>query len=241
MIRDILKAMRDYAGGLVAPDLCPVCGSELLDGEHGICLQCLMALPRCMSGSRQILTEFLSNGVAPQGIAASWFRYDSESRIAEVIRRAKYDDRPALMYSLGRQFARELMVEREAGFALSDVDVLLPVPMHWRKRMKRGYNQSEEVARGIAEASGIPVGDNLIAIESHGTQTRRSAAERRANMEGKIGVEAPAELDGLNIAIVDDIVTTGATVFECVRAISRSGARPATIGVLSLAISARNI
>lgn len=239
MIKDILKALRDYAGGLAAPDLCPVCGSELLEGEYGICLQCLMALPRCLTGCRQPLTEFLSNGVAPEGIAASWFRYDPLSSMADVIRKAKYDDRPALIYSLGRQFARELMATPLPGMPLGDVDVLLPVPMHWRKRMKRGYNQSEEVARGISRESGIPVGDNLVAVAPHGTQTRRTAADRRANMEGKIAVEAPAELDGLNIAIVDDIVTTGATIVECVRAISRSGARPATIGVLSLAIAGK--
>ena len=83
MIKDILKALRDYAGGLAAPDLCPVCGSELLEGEYGICLQCLMALPRCLTGSRQPLTEFLSNGVAPEGIAASWFRYDPLSSMAD--------------------------------------------------------------------------------------------------------------------------------------------------------------
>lgn len=237
MMRDILNALREYAGGLVAPNLCPVCGSELLDGENCLCLQCLVSLPRCITGSRTTLEEYLSNGIAPAGIARSWFRYDPSSDFAEMVRKAKYDDRPALMYELGRQFARELLASPDTASELARADVLLPVAMHWRKRMRRGFNQSVEVARGISRESGIPVGDNLIAIRSHATQTRRKAADRRENMHGKLSVESPAELEGLNIVIVDDIVTTGATIIECVRAISHSGICPASIGVLSLGIA----
>lgn len=233
MLREILRAVVDYAGGLAAPALCPVCGRELLDGEHGLCLHCLAKLPRCITASRAALTDLLSNAVCPPGIAAAWFRYDPSTPEAALIRKAKYDDRPALIAALGRQFARELT----ATVALGEVDVLLPVPMHWRKRMKRGYNQSAVLAEAISRETGIPVGDNLVALAPHGTQTRRRAEARRLNMEGKLGVEAPQELDGLNIVIVDDIVTTGATVLECVRAVSRSGALPASMGVLSLALA----
>lgn len=239
MLKDILHGLRDFAGGLAAPNLCPVCGLELLDGERGLCLSCLMKLPRCIEASALPLADLLSNGIAPAGIAASWFRYDASAERADLIRKAKYADRPALARELGRLFARELAAAPVAPgrMALSDVDVLLPVPMHLRKRLSRGFNQSREVALGISDETGIAVGDNLVAVKAHGTQTRRSSAARRANMEGKLAVEAPHELDGLNIAFVDDIVTTGATIIECVRAVSCSGALPATLGVLSLALT----
>lgn len=122
---------------------------------------------------------------------------------------------------------------------LADVDVLLPVPLHWTRRIKRGYNQSEEIARGLSEVCGAVVADNLVAIRGHASQTHKGAFARRRNIAGCMGVVHPSELDGLDIAIVDDIVTTGSTMAEAVQAISRSGARPASLGIIALGVTSR--
>lgn len=236
MLSRILRLMGAMAADAIAPRLCPCCGVELLAGERALCLDCLSRMPRTAAyGPASPLMQYVSNGIAPEGFTAAWFYYDAHTQWADMIRLAKYADRPSLARELGRQFARELLA------AVPDidrrVDLLLPVPMHWRKRLKRGYNQSVEIALGISSETGIPVGDNLVAERAHSTQTRKSATARRANMAGKLSLADASEIDGLSVAIVDDVVTTGATLAECVRAISVSGALPSAIGALSLGVT----
>ena len=236
---DILSSLADMASHLIAPKLCPVCGRPLMRGETALCLQCLGKLPRCATdGHTASMTTFVSNGVAPAGFTAAWFIYNPLSPFADLIRGIKYGDRPRLGRELGRIFGREMLASASPGLPwIAGVDVLLPVPSHFTKRMRRGFNQSVEIARGISDATGIPVADNLRARKAHYTQTRKSATERRNNLDDTMVLDSPHELDGLHTAIVDDIVTTGATAGECVRAISVSGAHPATIGLISLGLT----
>lgn len=216
------------------PRLCPVCGRAMITGEEALCTDCLMTLPRLLpaAGAGTGIDNALSNGPARPGMAAVWFRYDRKSRFADLVRSAKYDDRPRMARLLGRAFARELLADRSAETAA--VDLLLPVPMHWLKQLRRGYNQSVEIARGISDITGIPVGDNLVATAAHRTQTHRSRQSRLVNVRGTICCKAPHELEGLDVCLVDDIVTTGATLSECVLAIGTAGARPSSIGALTL-------
>lgn len=191
----------------------------------------MTSLPR--TASQYLATQYtdiFANAIAPQGLTESWFDYDPTSPWAQMIRQAKYNNNPRLARELGHIFGLELLHRTGSVQA----DVLLPVPMHWRKRMKRGYNQSIEIARGLRKATGICIGDNLVALRSHSTQTHKGDNERKANIRGKIGVEEPHELDGLKVVIVDDIITTGSTIAECVSAISLSGARPQTLGFITL-------
>lgn len=216
------------------PRLCPACGRAMLTGEEAMCTDCLMTLPRLLphASAGTGMDSALSNAPARPGMAAVWFRYDRKSRFADLVRSAKYGDRPGQARLLGRAFARELMADRSAEIA--DIDLLLPVPMHWLKQLRRGYNQSVEIARGISDITGIPVGDNLAAKAPHRTQTHRSRQSRLVNVRGTICCNAPDELEALDLCLVDDIVTTGATLTECVLAIGASGARPASIGALAL-------
>lgn len=236
MIREIMARIGRFGADLTALRECAVCGTILERDEAEICLKCLEALPRTLNhhSPNSRAAEYVSNGVAPQGFVASWFHYDPSTPYSRLILEAKYADRPRLAYELGRIFALELLDDMAA---IGDVDVLLPVPMHWSKRIRRGYNQSEEIARGISATTGIPVGDNLQAVRRHSTQTRKGRDARRANIANTMALKHPHELDGLNIAFVDDIVTSGATTVECVRAVSTSGARPASIGLISLGLT----
>lgn len=249
MFKRIMENIASFVTDVVAPRTCPACGRTLLRGERCMCLSCFASLPRTgFSGNASPLRRFVDNGIAEPGFCASWFFYNPTSPSADIIRKAKYADRPALARGLGRMFASELIAavhdepedfddDAPATMLFSDVDVLLPVPMHWRKLLKRGYNQSRQVALGLADVGKMPVGDNLVAASAHSTQTRKGNAARHENIAGTIILENPHELDGLHIAIVDDIITSGATAAECVRAISTSGARPASIGVISLGLT----
>lgn len=228
---EAFKRIFGMAADLVAVRTCAVCGEELLPDERGICIRCLATLPRADSNMSAVrFADVFANAVAPQGIAEAWFDYDPASHWAKMIWEAKYYDNSRLAHELGYLFGLEL----QRRYGQLPVDVLLPVPMHWRKRMKRGYNQSVEIARGLSEATGVAVGDNLIAREAHKSQTHKGDKARRENVKGIIAVDHPSELDGLRVAIVDDIITTGATMAECAAEISLSGARPASLGFITL-------
>lgn len=220
----------------LVPRLCPVCRRPLDTYGHPVCGQCLLSIPRpgVVRDPALAPLNLLANLAYKPCMAAAWMRYDNPETYARAIRLAKYYDRPALARDLGRLFASEIKATVPE---TADIDVLLPVPMHWTKRMVRGYNQAQEIARGIGEVLDIPVGDNLVALKPHSTQTRRSGRERRENVRGIYGVVHPEELDGLHTAIVDDIITTGATMAECTRALADWGASLRAISYLALAFA----
>ena len=226
------------------PRVCPVCGRRLEEKETAMCTACLIKLPVCREYGPEIfdLRSAASNASAPCGMVNAWFHYDPSSPYAELIRAAKYHDRPSLAFEMGRLFACELKRRQpyytEAGqMHIYDIDVLLPMPMHKFKRIRRGYNQAEEIARGMARELGIPLADNLVAVKPHRTQTRLSYRRRTANLRGTMDVDDAHELRGMNVAVVDDIITTGSSMTEA--AVSLSWAMPdiASISFLALGLT----
>ncbi|MDE6207407.1 MAG: ComF family protein [Muribaculaceae bacterium] len=245
LMRDILQIFDEQVLSIIGNG-CIVCGESLKHGERQVCLRCLATLPRTylwlVPHSSRRLAEAVNNAIAPPGFLASWYYYNPSSPAAEIIRRAKYHEQPELARRMARYFALEMLADAprripDGGVELKDIDVLLPMPMHWRKWLSRTFNQADYIADGLSEELGIPVGDNLEAVRRHTSQTHMSGSERRRNLQSSIRVNHPQELDGLNVAIVDDVFTTGASMFECAHAISLSGARPASISVLTLGLT----
>lgn len=229
----LLKMLLASAADSVFPRTCRCCGQSLMADEQLLCLGCKADLPRTELHRIDFNTVHQRiGGRTALEVAAGWFYYYSDSPYARLIREAKYDDRPKTARRLGRAYGEELAADGLQG----RFDVLLPVPLHRDKLLRRGYNQSLEIARGMAEALGCEVGDNLVAVRKHKTQTRRSGYERFANVKGSFEVDHPSELEGLRVAIVDDVVTTGSTLLDCVNAISASSA-PASISVLSIGVT----
>ena len=130
---------------------------------------------------------------------------------------------------LASAFASELDNE---GF-FDGMDAILPVPMYAWKQVRRGFNQAEEIAKGISDVAGIPVWHNLTAIRPHQSQTTRNAVERAANAAGIYAVVEADRLDGRHVLIVDDVITTGSTILGCCEAVMK--ASTAEVSVLSLA------
>lgn len=232
---DVLRVLSDLA----APRTCLVCGQSLGDAEDsGICLDCFLKIPRTgmhtadtQGPGINAVQERLADG-PPLLYGGAWFYYSRNSPYAKLIRTAKYYDRPETGHILGRMYAREL--QHDLPDIAAHIDVLLPVGMHWLKEMKRGYNQSHEIACGIGEVLGIPVGDNLRATRRHSTQTHRTAGERRSNIRGIFAVAHPGEIRGLNAAVVDDVITTGSTAAEATRAVLAAGAASVSLFALGL-------
>lgn len=205
LLTDVLRLLGDY----MFPRQCHVCGADLSGDDRYICPVCLAAMPRTLyhrepdnAMERRFMGQF------PYRQASGHFFYSRESEIARLMHDLKYHRFRGLARYLGEVVGTELL---PTGF-LSDIDVVLPVPMHWLKQGRRGYNQTVEIARGLSAVSGIRVADNLRAIRSHRTQTRLTLAQRLKNTEGVFLLERPEEINHKGVLLLDDVCTTGTTL-----------------------------
>lgn len=231
----MLRHLKEAFGQIIGGRVCEICGRSLPDHLVAFCPGCLSQLPRTNLhfGLPNMVSDIASNAVAPTLVASAWTFYNPTGAAAGIIQRGKYGNRPLYMRTLGRIYASELMADIPG--LMNRLDVILPVPMHAGKELHRGYNQAEEFAKGLSAVTGIPVGDNLRAKRRKDTQTHRNRDERRRNVEGVFAVDNPEELEGLNVVVADDVITTGATMAEAILAIGRSEARPASISILAIA------
>ncbi len=170
-------------------------------------------------------------GLFPFKHATGYFFYSSNSDLSILIQDLKYRQFRGLARQMGAIIARELMMTP----FLSDIDYIIPVPLHVFKKARRGYNQTEEIAKGIAEITGIPVRLNLKAVRPHRTQTRLTAEQRLKNTSDVYKLAKPEELSGKHILLLDDVCTTGSTLTSAAKAILQTspsiGISILTVGV----------
>lgn len=201
----------------IFPRQCHICGNTLAPSERHICTSCLSKLPRTSYHRRpDNLMEQRFAGLVPYERCAGHFFYTPDSDMAVIMHDLKYHHFRGLARYMGQVLARELL---NSGF-LSDIDVLIPVPMHFIKQGLRGYNQSEQICLGLSSESGIPISTDLRAIRSHKTQTQLSHQERLDNIQGIFRLSHPERLQGKHILLVDDVCTTGATLTAASQAIT---------------------
>ncbi|MBO7609460.1 MAG: ComF family protein [Muribaculaceae bacterium] len=210
-IRQLLQAALD----VVMPRTCPVCGKALTASEQWLCIGCLSDLPRTDLHSidgNEMEQLFYGKTPAPIEHASGFIWYEKGSNYSNIIHDIKYRHMPQMGQWLAAMAAKEMPE------LMSGIDAVVPVPLHATKLAKRGYNQSDFIAQGVAQVSGATVVHALKAIRSHSTQTHKSALERWENIKGAYalvpGMER--ELEGKHILIVDDVATTGSTLEACV-------------------------
>ena len=197
------------------PRLCPICNRKMLAGEKGVCTLCLLDLPFTRLNDRAgNEMEQLFWGRFPIERATSLFFYAKGGDVARLIHAMKYRHRPALCREMGR-----LMASRLSGSRFFDgIDCLVPVPLHPDRFRQRGYNQSEQLAAGISQLTGIPLCTTAIQrLYNNTTQTQKSGAERML-IDGQLfGLtpQAATLLAGKHILLTDDVLTTGSTLTAC--------------------------
>lgn len=204
---------------LLFPAECHVCGNDLGPHERFICNPCIETLPR--TGYHRNLRNPMEErfaGQFPFVAATGHFFYSRNSSLSKLIQDMKYRGFPSIGEKLGEIAGKELFT---TGF-LNDVDVIVPLPMHFIKKAKRGYNQTDRISAGIGKTAGLPVVEALRMNRQRKTQTSLSAAERYANAESLFSTTKKMDLNGKGVLLVDDICTTGSTMASAAKALTDS-------------------
>lgn len=216
---DWLKRYLKAAADTLMPRQCPVCGSVLAADEQHLCRRCLSALPRTYYENTPFnVMEQLFAGRVPVHRATALFYYEKEGPYTNIVHDIKYRNMASLGIYMG-QLAVQLL---KASSFMDGIDFVIPVPLHRDKLAQRGYNQAEMIARGIAQAANAKLYNAVIATKPHSTQTRKGAYERWINTQGTTTAanDAHTRLQGKHVLIVDDVVTTGATLVSCAQTLS---------------------
>lgn len=218
---------------LFYPHLCPVCASTLPTKTHLICPRCISRLPRTFDeNARENPTEKIFTGRIRIDHAWSAFYFHKGSAMQLLIHELKYNNAPSLGYFLGELMGMQML---EAKMELN-IDGLLPLPMHKKKEKQRGYNQALLIAKGISSVTGIPViEDAVIKTKSTSTQTNKQRIERWKNASGNFSIVKPEQLQHKNLLLVDDVITTGATLEACGSLLSKLPGTRLSIATLARA------
>jgi ComF family protein len=199
--------------GLFYPELCITCGERLISQEKYVCLKCWSDLPVNdfhLNSDNKVVQLFWGRTNVEN--AASFFLFRKGSKYQRLIHFIKYEGLKELGFETGLRYGNRLSQSP----SYQSVDVIVPVPLHKRKLRKRGYNQSEWIARGLAESLGKPVSVGNLFRKTHtSTQTQKNRIERWQNVKDVFEIHHPEDFSGKHILLVDDVVTTGATLEAC--------------------------
>jgi len=215
-----LSAIKDGILSLIFPDICEVCGQDLVKGEKCICIQCVYSMPvtRYWQYKDNDVAKIFWGRVEVEN-ACSLFYYRDGSKYRQLIHKLKYKGNYHIGFTLGEQLGKKLKNSE----LYKDIDFIIPVPLHKKRLKERGYNQSEHIALGISNILKIPVENNLLIRNKYTeTQTRRVRKERLENMISAFGVKNADKFVGKHILLVDDIITTGSTIEACVTVIANN-------------------
>ena len=218
---------------LLFPRYCAACGKRMQANEQTLCPSCYEKLPRTNFHTWEdnpVSKQFW--GKFPLGQATAWIYYTPNSSFAHMIHRYKYYGQKTLAYDLGRMMAAEIL---PSGF-FDGIDCIVPIPLHPLRFKKRGYNQSEQLAKGIASVTGIQVVSHAMErTKNTESQTHKTPQERINNMQGVFKTTDKEVLIGRHILLVDDVMTTSSTLTACADAMK--GIAGTRFSILAMAIA----
>lgn len=217
--RPSLRELCECAIHLVYPELCVACNRELPATDNCFCLPCSLKLvPFQMErpSDNAFTDRFWGRVPVEWGVAA--YHFSRKSPVQKALHQLKYRNNPDVGVKMGRHLAARL----KNNPLVPHFDVIIPVPLHQARERLRGYNQSAMFARGISEIMDVPVRtDCVMRIMATSSQTRKKRMERFSNVSEVFAVVKPDVLKGKRILLVDDVLTTGATLELCAAALSQ--------------------
>lgn len=216
---------------LFYPRYCRGCHNSLVKGEDLICTQCLLEMPKSyyhLHPDNPFFQKF--RGRLPLKHVMTLFKFTKESRVQHVLHALKYKQQPEIGEMLGRIYGKDLL---EANYSRT-FDLIVPVPLHVSRRKLRGYNQSEEFGKGLSQILDVPCNDTyMVRAAKTETQTHKTKLSRWENVNRIFEVINPGSIAGKRVLLVDDVVTTGATLEACGEALLGAGCRQLSIACIA--------
>lgn len=206
---------------LFYPRVCVACHASLIKGEDILCTSCLSQLPK--TAYHRISDNPVSNRLAgrlPIQFASAFLKFRKGGLVQSLLHELKYNNRPEIGVRIGHLYGQELI---DSGMQ-NNFDLIVPVPLHASRLRKRGYNQSAKFAEGLSAALGTDWEESIsLRVSATNTQTHKGRADRWSNVRSAFSVAAIDKVAGKRILLVDDVITTGATIEACGHHLIESG------------------
>ena len=218
---------------LLYPELCMGCGNSLVEGEKVLCAYCEGKLPRTrFHDDDKNMIQQLFWGRAIISKATSFLFFRRKGLVQQLMHQFKYKNEREVGAYLGKLFAQELTSSE----AFSSIDCIVPVPLHPDKEKKRGYNQSEVIGAGMAEVFGVPMYTSVLRRKIFTkSQTKKARYERWENVSSVFEVSEKETISNKHILLIDDVVTTGATLEACAQKLIEEAQTEVSIATLAVA------
>ena len=218
---------------LFLPRLCIACTNKLENDEQFICNQCFSKIE--LATNVRIKEEFNRKFRRDNFISNfySAFVFHDDSEIQKLIHSLKYEQNYLLGIYLGRKTGQIL----NDNIKKWNADLIIPIPLHHLRKAERGFNQSQEISKGLSKELNINFKNNIVSRNKFTkTQTKFTLIERKINIEGAFKIKRKKDISGKKIILVDDVITTGATTTECAKLLVENGAEK--VYAISVAIAA---
>lgn len=210
---NVLSTIKDSFLQLFYPHVCAGCGSDALTNESRLCVKCIYNLPATgfEAHSPNPIEKMLAGRIKFEKATAQFY-FTKESLIQKLMHQFKYRSNK----DLGKQLGTIMGVQLKDSNRFDDIDALVPLPLFENKERKRGYNQSTVLCKGISEILHVAIIESAIIRPVHTeTQTKKNRIERWKNMEGKFQLVDESKIKNKHILLIDDVITTGATLEAC--------------------------
>ncbi len=224
-----LKLFSDFTS-LFFPHYCLGCSSSLAKGEEILCTHCLLHLPFTQyhfGSENAVKDKFLAR--LPVKFAGAFLKFRKTGIVQHLLHQLKYNNHPEIGVRLGKIFGLEL---QKQGLH-HELDLIVPMPLHPSRQRKRGYNQSAKFAEGLMLSLGLPFSETIIVRQTNtSTQTKKNRVERWENVKDAFAVRQPSVKDK-RILLVDDIITTGASIEACGQELLNHGCKELSVACIA--------
>ncbi len=225
-----LKRTVDFTS-LFFPEYCLGCSSGLVKGEEILCTRCILDLPLTgyqFMDDNPIKEKFITR--LPLRYATAFLKFRKTGIVQHLIHQMKYNNHPEVGIRLGKFFGMEI---KQIGLG-NEFDMIIPMPLHPLRQRKRGYNQTTKFAEGLVQSLDIPYYENIIFRQINtSTQTRKNKTERWENVNHAFSVQRPMAIQDKRILLVDDIITTGASIEACGQELLDHGCRELSVACIA--------